>query len=128
MVIYQRIDSLGLALKKPRLQAEGFLWNELKSYIPGESDETLNCILKATQLFELAQDSSGRACVLNEMGIFYLLQKNNSLVIQSIKERSEPASLPKNQGLMTISLNNQGIFFQDAVKYLEANQFFKPRI
>lgn len=125
VVICQRIDSLGITLKKPGIQAEGFLLKGLTSYFAGEYDQTLNCFLKATQFFELAQDPSGRARVLNEMGIFYLKQKNDSLAIQSLRESFELASAAKNQGVMATSLNNQGIFFQDAGKHLEAIQFFK---
>jgi signal transduction histidine kinase len=125
VVICQRIDSLGIALKKPGIQAEGFLLKGLTSYFAGEYDQILNCFLKASQLFELAQDPSGRARVLNEMGIFYLKQKNDSLAIQSLRESFELASAAKNQGVMATSLNNQGIFFQDAGKHPEAIQFFK---
>jgi two-component system NarL family sensor kinase len=104
---------------------EAYLLKGLTSYFAGEYEQTLDFYLTAIKNFEQGKNLEGKAKVLNELGIFYRKQQNDTSSLKSFKEAYELASSIQNKGIMATSINNQGLLAQDFGKHNDAIELFK---
>ncbi len=105
-------------------EADATFLKGLTSNYAGEYDQTLQYYLSAIKQFEEAKLPIGKAKVLNELGIFYRRQKQNSLSITCFKEAYELASKQNDKGVMGTAINNQGILAQDIGEHTKAIDYF----
>lgn len=105
-------------------EADAIFLKGLTSYFAGEYDQTLNYYLTAIQKFESISNLGAKAKVLNELGIFYRRQKQDSLSENTFKDAYTFAQKAGAKGTMGTAINNQGICKQDAGKHEEAIRFF----
>ncbi|MBL7755066.1 MAG: sensor histidine kinase [Chitinophagaceae bacterium] len=124
LVLCSYLDSIGLKQNNLHWQAESALLKGLTNYFAGEYEQTLQYYLNAISLFEKGKNPSGKARVLNELGIFYRRQKNDSAAARSLKESYQLATQANDRGVMATSLNNQGILKQDFGYHQEAITLF----
>lgn len=124
LVLCSYLDSIGVKQDNFHWQGESALLKGLTNYFAGEYQQTLLFYLNALSLFEKGKNLSGKARVLNELGIFYHRQKNDSAAIRSLQESYKLATRANDQGVMATSLNNQGILKQDFGYHQEAIGLF----
>lgn len=124
LVLCSYLDSIGVKHNNYQWQGESALLKGLTNYFAGEYQQTLQFYLNALSLFEKGKNLSGKARVLNELGIFYHRQKNDSAATHSLQESYKLASLANDRGVMATSLNNQGILKQDFGYHQEAIELF----
>ena len=106
-------------------EADAIFLKGLTSYFAGEYDQTLNYYLTAIQKFESISNPGAKAKVLNELGIFYRRQEQDSLSEATFKEAYTFAQKAGAKGTMGTAINNQGICKQDAGRHDEAIRFFE---
>jgi two-component system NarL family sensor kinase len=106
-------------------EADAIFLKGLTSYFAGEYDQTLHYYLTSIQKFDSISNPGAKAKVLNELGIFYRRQKQDSLSEATFKEAYSFAQKAGAKGTMGTAINNQGICKQDAGKHTEAIRFFE---
>lgn len=124
LVLCDEIIRLGKNSNRLNIQAEANLLKGLTNYFAGEYDQTLSFYLLSIQQFEQCNQLEGKAKVLNELGIFYRRQKNDSNAFKSFQEAYAIANEKGNEGIMATALNNQGILYQDKGEHDQAIQLF----
>jgi two-component system NarL family sensor kinase len=124
MRLCQEVIRIAKPLRDTSSQAHAEFLQGLTSYFAGEYDQTLQHYLKAITLFEQCRQPANKARVLNELGIFYRRQKQDSLSLASFKEAEMLAAEAGDRGVKGTALNNQGIYAQDHGQHEEAIAYF----
>ena len=124
IILCDEIIKIGRRSNQQNIEAEAYFLKGLTNYFAGEYDQTLNYYLRAINEFEQCHTLEGKAKVLNELGIFYRRQKNDSSAIHSFKDAYSIAESMQQLGIMATSLNNQGILFQDKKEHSIAIDYF----
>lgn len=106
-------------------EADAIFLKGLTSYFAGEYEQTLSFYLDAIKKFEAAHKPVGKAKVLNELGIFYRRQKQDSLSDASFKEAYHLAEGAAELAVMGTAINNQGITAQDKGAHDRAIDLFR---
>lgn len=118
------VISLALKTNDQHSKADATFLKGLTSYFAGEYDQTLNYYLSAIKQFESANEPIGKAKVLNELGIFYRRQQQDSLSLVSFKEAYTLSEKAGDKGVMGTAINNQGILAQDHAEHAKAIDYF----
>jgi signal transduction histidine kinase len=118
------VISLAQKSNNQHSEADATFLKGLTSYFAGEYDQTLNFYLSAIKQFETANEPIGKAKVLNELGIFYRRQQQDSLSLVSFKEAYTLSEKAGDKGVMGTAINNQGILAQDHGEHAKAIDYF----
>lgn len=106
-------------------EAEATLIKGLSNYFAGEYDQALTHYLSAVKQFEQAGNLTGKARVLNELGVFYRRQKNETEGERCFEEAYIIAARQGDEKIMATALNNQGVSAQDNGHHEKAIEYFK---
>lgn len=105
-------------------EAEATLIKGLCNYFAGEYDQALTHYLSAIKQFETSNQLTGKARVLNELGVFYRRQKNEADGDRCFEEAYSIAAQHGDEKIMATSLNNQGVSAQDNGQHRKAIEYF----